>query len=257
MSIEYEVRDRVGYATLNRPSALNAIDETVLDDLATILPKVASDTGVKALVFTGAGEVFSVGLDLDLLTKAFADTAYFRDVLERLKRLLLDIEALPVPAIAAVNGLARAGGLELALACDLILVADEARIGDTHLAYGIVPGGGATQRLPRAIGRQAARELILTGRWIMGPEAAAIGLALRTVPRAGFAAAVEELAGRFRGLSRPCLEATKRAMVEGEALPLEAALDLETELFIRYLDEEPTAREGFNASVERRDPEWP
>ena len=257
MSVEYEVRDRIGYATLNRPSALNAIDETVLGELARLLPEVASDEAVKALVITGAGEIFSVGLDLELLSKAFADTAYFRDVLERLKRVLLSIEGLPVPVIAAVHGLARAGGFELALACDLVLVADEARIGDTHLAYGIVPGGGATVRLPRAIGAQAARELILTGRWLMGPEAAAIGLALRSVPRAELAAAVEELADRFRRLSRPCLGATKRAIVGGESLPLEVALDRETDLFIRFLDEEPTAREGFNASVERRDPVWP
>jgi len=257
MSVEYEVRDRVGYATLNRPHALNAIDEGVLGDLAALLPQVADDQGVKALVFSGAGEVFSVGLDLGLLEKAFADTTYFRDVLERLKRILLDIEALPVPAIAAINGLARAGGLELALACDLVLIADEARVGDTHLAYGIVPGGGATQRLPRAIGRQRARDLILTGRWIMGPEAAEIGLALKSVPRASLEAAVEELAGRFRGLSRACLGATKAAIVAGAALPLDEALDVEIDHFIRYLDTEPTAREGFNASLERRDPVWP
>jgi enoyl-CoA hydratase/carnithine racemase len=257
MSVDFEIRERIGYATLNRPKALNALDEEVLSDLAALLPRVAADQEVKALVFRGAGEAFSVGLDLDLLERAFSDTGYFRDVLERLQRLLLDIEALPVPAIAAVNGLARAGGLELALACDLILIADEARVGDTHLAYGILPGGGATQRLPRAIGRQRARDLILTGRWIHGPEAAEMGLALRSVPRAGLDAAVEELAARFRTLSRATLGATKAAIVQGESLPLASALDLEIDLFIKYLEEEPTSREGFQASIERRDPVWP
>ena len=257
MSVDYEVRDRIGYATLNRPDALNALDEEALSELAALLPRVADDAAVKALVFTGSGKVFSVGLDLGLLESAFADGTYFRDVLERFKKLLLGIEALPVPAIAAVNGLARAGGLELALACDVTLIADEARVGDTHLAYGILPGGGATQRLPRAIGSQRARELILTGRWMDGREAAAIGLALKSVPRASLDGAVEELAARFRGLSRPCLAATKQAMVVGESLPLDVALDLEIDLFIRYLDTEPTAREGFDASKERRDPVWP
>jgi putative hydratase len=257
MSVDLEVRERIGYATLNRPKALNAIDESVLSDLAALLRRVAADEEVKALVFQGAGDVFSVGLDLGLLEKAFGDAAYFREVLERFKRVLLDIEALPVPAIAAVNGLARAGGLELALACDMILVADEATVGDTHLAYGILPGGGATQRLPRAIGRQRARELILTGRWIDGTEAAEIGLALRSVPRAELADAVEEIASRFRTLSRACLGATKAAIVDGESLPLSSALDVEIDHFIRYLEEEPTSREGFRASLERRDPAWP
>ena len=257
MSVDFEVRDRIAYATLNRPSALNAIDEAVLGDLAALLPRVAADREVKAIVFTGAGDHFSVGLDLGLLSKAFGDTAYFRDVLERFKTILLGIESLPVPAIAALNGLARAGGLELALACDLILIADEVKVGDTHLAYGIVPGGGATQRLPRAIGRQRARDLILTGRWIQGEEAAAIGLALRSVPREELDDAVEELCARFRRLSRATLGATKAAIVEGESLPLASALDLEIDHFIRYLDEEPTSREGFQASLERRDPVWP
>ena len=257
MSVEYEVRDRVGYATLNRPHALNAIDEGVLGDLAALLPQVADDQGVKALVFSGAGEVFSVGLDLGLLQKAFGDTTYFRDVLERFKTVLLGIEALPVPVVAAVNGLARAGGFELMLACDFVLIADEAKIGDTHLAFGILPGGGASQRLPRLIGRQRARELILTGRWIMGPEAVSLGLALRSVPRASLPDAVEELVARFRTLSRATLGATKAAMNEGEALPLAEALDLEIDRFIGFLDTEPTAREGFQASVERRDPVWP
>ena len=257
MSVDYEVRDRVGYATINRPRALNAIDEEVLSDLAALLPKVAGDADVKALVFGGAGDVFSVGLDLGLLEKAFADTSYFRDVLVRLKQVLLDVEALPVPVVASVNGLARAGGFELMLSCDLVVVAEEARVGDTHLAFGILPGGGASQRLQRLVGRQRAKDLIFTGRWVMGSEAAALGLALRSVPRAELAAAIEELVAPFRRLSRPALAATKRLMNDGFGLPLPEALDLEIDRFIDFLDSEPTAREGFRASVERREPEWP
>jgi enoyl-CoA hydratase/carnithine racemase len=255
-SILYEVRDRIGYATLNRPAALNAIDESVLFSLAGILAGVAADERVKALVVTGAGDAFCVGLDIGLLDRAFAEPPYFRDVLERLKQLLLDLERLPVPTVAAVNGLARAGGFELALACDMILAADDARIGDTHLQYGIVPGGGATQRVPRLLGRQRARELIFTGRWMDGAEAASIGLALRSVPPDDLAPAVEELVARFRKLSRPCLAATKAAMVAGEDLPLERALEEEIEHFMRYLEEEETSREGFAASLERRAPVW-
>jgi enoyl-CoA hydratase/carnithine racemase len=161
-----------------------------------------------------------------------------------------------VPVVAAVNGLARAGGLELMLACDLVLIADEARVADHHLAFGIVPGGGSTQRLPRKVGAQRAREIIFTARWLTGAEAVEAGLALRSVPRAGLDAAVEELVARLRPLSRPCLAATKAAINEGRDLPLDAALDVELEHFVRYLDEVPGAREGYRAYVEKREPRW-
>ncbi|MGH3115149.1 MAG: enoyl-CoA hydratase/isomerase family protein, partial [Gaiellaceae bacterium] len=221
-AVEYEVRDRIGYARLNRPRALNAIDEEVLAALAGLVETVAGDEDVKAFVLTGTGDAFCVGLDLGLLERAFADTAYFRDVLVRLKDLLLGLEALPMPVVAAVNGTTRAGGFEIMLACDLVLVADEARIGDTHLAYGIVPGGGATQRLPRLVGMQRARDLIYTGRWIDGCEAVEAGLALRSVPSAGLDTAVEELVGVFRNRSRAALAATKTAMRQGVTPALEA-----------------------------------
>ncbi|MCA1832303.1 MAG: enoyl-CoA hydratase/isomerase family protein [Actinomycetota bacterium] len=256
-SVLYETRDRVGYVTLNRPDALNAIDESILSALPGVLASAAADPAVKALTITGNGDVFSVGLDIGLLGRAFDDLAYFRNVLGRFKKLLLDIEAIPLPVVAAVNGLARAGGFEIAIACDLVLVADEARFGDTHLAYGIVPGGGATQRLPRLIGRQRAREIIFSGRWMKGPEVVANGLALRSLPRTELPSAVEEMVAVFRTRSRPCLAATKAAMREGESLPLDEALDVEIDHFIRYLETEPTSREGFRASVERREPVWP
>lgn len=256
-AVLYEPRDRIGYLTLNRPDALNAIDETVLESFPKVLETAVSDQSIKALVITGAADVFCVGLDINLLTRAFEDLKYFRNVLEEFKNLLLQIEAAPLPVIAAVNGLARAGGFELILACDLVIAADEARIGDTHLAFGIVPGGGATQRAPRKLGHQLARELIFTGRWMKGTEAAEAGLALESVPRAGLDAAVDRLAEMLRPLSRPCLAQTKAAIKAGEDLPLEEGLDLELEYFIRFLEEEPTSREGYNAYIERREPSWP
>ena len=253
----YEPRDRIGYLTLNRPDALNAIDETVLESFPNVLETAVADQSIKALVISGAADVFCVGLDIDLLTHAFDDLNYFRNVLERFKNLLLQIEAAPLPVIAAVNGLVRAGGFELILACDLVIAADEARIGDTHLAFGIVPGGGATQRAPRRLGHQVARELIFTGRWIKGTEAADIGLALKSVPTADLDASIEGLAEMLRPLSRPCLAETKAAINAGKDLPLEEGLDLELEHFIRFLEEEPTSREGYNAYIERREPSWP
>ena len=252
-----EIRDRIAFLTLNRPAARNAIDEGVLTALPAALRRVREDPDVKALVVSGAGEAFCIGLDIGLLGHAFNDAAYFQDVLERFKRILTDLESLPVPVVAAVNGLARAGGFEVMLACDLVIVADEARIADHHLAFGIVPGGGSTQRAPRKIGDQRARELLFTARWLTGPEAAACGLALRSVPAAQVAAEVEALVAVFRTRSRTALAATKAAMNEGAGLPLPRALDIETEVFMRYLTGDPNAAEGFRAYEAGRDPVWP
>lgn len=256
-AVLYDVADRVATCTLNRPSAMNGIDEEILAGLAEVVAKVRADDSVRTLVITGAGDAFCVGLDIDLLGRAFGDSAYFRTVLERLKAILLDLEALPVPVIAAVNGLARAGGFEIALACDLVVVADEARIADHHMSFGIVPGGGATQRAPRKMGQQRARELIFTARWLRGPEAVEAGLALRSVPRAELDAAVEALTSQIRSRSRACLAATKAAMNEGAALPIGEAVDVEIAHFMEYLDGEPTSREGYQAYLEKREPVWP
>ncbi|MGH2828873.1 MAG: enoyl-CoA hydratase/isomerase family protein [Actinomycetota bacterium] len=171
--------------------------------------------------------------------------------------MLLRLEDLPVPVVAAVGGIARAGGFEMMLACDVTVVAAQARIGDNHLAFGIVPGGGSTQRLARLVGRQRAREIVFTGRWLDGAEARAIGLATHCVPRERLGDAVEDLVSVFRTRSRAALAATKAAMNAGDELPLREGLDAETEHFMRYLTGDPQAAEGFRAWIERRDPVWP
>lgn len=254
--VSLDIRDRIAYLTLNRPEAMNAIDETLLDTAMALTRQAGEDQSVRAMVITGAGDAFCIGLDIGLLDRAFADTEYFRSVLLRFRRFLLGLESSPFPVVAAVNGRARAGGFELILACDLVLAAHEATIADHHLAFGIMPGGGSTQRAPRKLG-QRGRELIFTARWIDGAEAERIGLALRSVPRADLDAAVEELVSRLRPLSRPCLAATKAAMVEGADLPLEQAVDVEIDHFIRYVNTVPSSREGYLAFKEKREPVWP
>ena len=122
-SMSLEIRDRVAYATFTTPEKLNSISEDRIADLAEMIARVRADAGVRALTLTGSGRAFCVGLDLDLLKRAFYDMAYFEDVVRRLQAVLLDLEALPVPVIAAVNGITRAGGFEMMLACDFVLVA--------------------------------------------------------------------------------------------------------------------------------------
>ena len=241
---------------LDRPGALNAIDDAVVERLDEVLARIERDDSVRALVVTGTGETFCVGMDLACLERGFRDHAYFRSFLERLAAVLLRMEALPVPVIAAVNGLTRAGGFEIVLASDLVLIANEARIADDHGRFAVLPGGGSTQRAPRKLGWQRAADLILTARWIEGPGAVEYGIALRSVPRAELSAAVEELVDRLRGKSRAFLGAAKAAMRDGAALPLEDAVRLEIDRFIQHLERSPDAQEGFTAYREKRPPRW-
>jgi enoyl-CoA hydratase/carnithine racemase len=252
----FERRERVAWLTLDRPDALNGIDEDVIADLAAVVDGVRRDPDVRALVVTGAGDAFCVGLDLGLLERAFADLDYFRSVLERFNGVLNDLEALEVPVIAAVNGVTRAGGFELLLACDLVVVASEARVADHHAAFGMMPGGGATQRLPRKIGDQRAKALILTARWLHGDEAVAWGLALDSVPRAALPERVEALAADLVDKPRPCMAAVKAAIAAGAHLPIHDAVRTEIEVFDRYMRTHDAGHEGFAAYREGRDPSW-
>ena len=227
-----------------------------MERLDDVLARIERDDTVRALVVTGTGETFCVGMDLACLERGFRDHAYFRSFLERLAAMLLRMEALPVPVVAAVNGLTRAGGFEIVLASDLVLIANEARIADDHGRFAVLPGGGSTQRAPRKLGWQRAADLILTARWIEGPGAVEYGIALRSVPRAELSAAVEDLVDRLRGKSRAFLGAAKAAMRDGTALPLEDAVRLEIDRFIQHLERSPDALEGFTAYREKRPPRW-
>jgi putative hydratase len=249
-------RDRVIHLVLNNPRELNGITEETMDELESVCDEIEGSESSRALVITGVDDVFCVGLHLRVLDRGFKDHAYFRSVLDRFNAILFRLGTLPVPVIAAVNGTCRAGGFELMLAADLTIVANEARIGDVHTPFGVTPGGGSTQRLPRAVGMQRATEIILTGRWLDGAEAAAIGLALRSVPRAGLDSTVEELVGSLLPKSRRCLAEVKAVMREGEALDIRTGVSLETQRFMRYLDESRDPSEGFIAYRQSRAPRW-
>lgn len=234
----------------------NSLDEAALSGLEEVLRQVENDEDVRALVLTGAGSTFCIGLDLDLLGRAFADHDYFLDVVGRYHALLRRIETLPVPVIAAVNGTTRAGGFELLLACDLALVADDARVADHHMHFGILPGGGASARLPRRIGPQRARELLFTGRWLVGSEVVDYGLALRSVPGTQLLPTARELAGWLTDKPRASLARLKLLLDAQDGRSIADACQLELEHFHRFLDEEPLAADGYLAFVEKREPAW-
>jgi enoyl-CoA hydratase/carnithine racemase len=245
-SLTLEIRERSARVTFTTPDSLNSISEERIADLQHVVRTVREDESVRAMSITGTGRAFCVGLDLNLLKKAFADIAYFESVVRRLNGVLLELEDLPIPVIAAVNGYARAGGFELALACDFILIADEAKIGDNHAQVGVMPGAGATQRLPQRIGMQNAKALIFMANWLTGTEAVDCGLALRSVPL------TQLLVHRPRTLSATL----KRTLHAGRLLDRKAGIEFEISNFVHYMGQEPYAREGYQASLEKRDPTW-
>jgi len=155
-----------------------------------------------------------------------------------------------------VHGFALAGGLELLLACDLAIAAEDARIGDQHVNFGLIPGGGCTRRLPRRIGMQRAMELLTTGRWLSGTEAAAWGLVLRAVPADRLDSELETLLAALRVKSRPGLGWIKSVTRRGQDLPLRDGVALEGLAFVQYLTTSPHPKEGIQAFKEKRQPRF-
>lgn len=256
-TLDLRIADRAAHATFVRADALNSLSEQAFADLADVVSIVGSDPSIRALVIRGSAEVFSVGLDLDLLDRAIGEPDYFEAQLRRFGDVLLGLEALDAVTIAAVNGLTRAGGFELALACDLRVIADEARIGDVHTPFGMAPGGGSSWRLPRIVGPMRAKEIILTGRWLTGAEAAEVGIALRSVPLAELDAAVDALVTQLVGKSRNTLGTAKRMIERSHGVDSAEAVAIEIEEFMRLIRSPGSdAVEGFRAWQEKRPASW-
>jgi enoyl-CoA hydratase/carnithine racemase len=255
--VRVEVTGQVMQVTLDGPDSLNSLTPGVLDDLDAALDAAEGSTSLRALVVRGVGKAFCVGMDIDFLGECFADPfGVFLPFIRRYHEVLDRLEALPVPSIAAVNGLARAGGFELLLACDFVIAADEARVADTHREFGVVPGAGAAVRAARKLGDQKARALLLAGRWLGGAEMTQWGLALSNVPLGELDEEVQRLTGQLCGRSRPVTAAVKQVLNAAPDLPLGEALRLERELFARFMESAPDAAEGYRAFVEKRAPHW-
>lgn len=255
-SLSYEQHDGIGVVTFTTPQRLNAITEARLQDLDAVLTQAEADAGLRALVlYGGSGTSFCVGLDLDLLERAFADLDYFETVVRRLGRLVARLEALPVPTFAALNGVARAGGLELALGCDFLLIAEEARIGDVHTDAGVLPAT-CSLRLARRVGTARAKEIIWTARWLSAADAVAIGLALRALPRAGLLEGTLALARQMTDKPRACIATNKAVFQRGADAGVAEGVELELQQFMHYMRNEPWGREGYRAFREGRPPSW-
>ena len=199
---------------------------------------------------------FRLGPTLSTSRRHFARPDLLTPYLQQFNDCLFQLESLPVPVIAVVHGFALAGGLELMLACDMALAADDARIGDQHVNFGLMPGGGSTQRLPRRIGMQRAMDLLTTGRWLSGREAAEWGLVLRAVPSEDLPEELEKLLTPLRTKSRPGLGWIKSIALRGQSLPLREGVANEIMAFAQYVATSPHPSEGIQAFKEKRQPEF-
>jgi|SRR5437870_2111445 len=224
----------VGWLTLNRPEAMNAVTVELARELEAGLRRLAGEAAV--IVIRGAGGNFSAGGDVAEVDRLRGEgPAALAELFEAFGRALATIAEIDVPVVAAVEGYAMAGGFELLQACDIVIVADDAVIADTHLKFGQIPGGGGSQRLPRLVGRQRAAAHILTGDRLSGAEARVWGLAYQAVPAAELDAATRALAGRLASRSPEALARTKRLLVRGLELPLADGLALERAEVVDHL----------------------
>jgi enoyl-CoA hydratase/carnithine racemase len=253
--VRVEVADRVATITLDRPEALNAISTELAVDLAGAVEPLATDPAVRALVLTGAGErAFCAGADLKQRA-GFDDHGWFVQR-EAFRRGFAAVRRCPLPTVAAVFGFALGGGTELALACDLVVAADDATFGLPEVRLGLVPAGGGTQLLARRVGRSVAKDLVLTGRRVDAAEAQRLGLADRVVPRAELQAAATALAAEIAGNAPTAVRMAKWAIELGADLSQEAAMEVEDQAW-RQAVRSDDRREGIAAWVERRAPRWP
>ena len=253
-AITYAVAEHVATITLNRPEVHNAMNEAMRRDLTRCFDAIATDEDVKAVVVTGAGErAFSAGADIREFVEPLVPVR-FREQRRRLDfRHAMDRCWQPI--VAAVNGFALGGGLELALACDMRIAAVGATLGLTEINLAIIPGGGGTQRLPRLVGRGKALELILTGARIPADEALRIGLVERVVPTGEALKAAMELARSMAAKAPVALRYAKEAVVKGLELPLAEGLRLEGDLSTLLRTTEDRL-EGAKAFLEKRAPRW-
>ena len=240
--------------TLNRPESLNAFNRPLLEALLAAAEQAGRDRSIRCAILTGAGEkAFSAGADLkERRSMSLDDT---RDFVRLISRAFDAVARLPFPTLAAVNGVAFGGGLELALACDLRIVADTAKLGLTEVSVGIMPGAGGTQRLPRIVGAARAKELIFAGRRIDAAQALDIGLANRVVPAARLQDAARELAREIAANAPLAVRQAKHAIEVGLDSALAAGLEVEQKAYEPLLGTRDRL-EGLQAFAEKRPPRY-
>ena len=252
---QIDVAKKVAILTLNRPERLNAMTPEMAEELCAVLKKLNSRVKIRSIIISGEGKAFCAGSDLNArLANSTAQTSQGSDpYLLLIRKMNGLVEGHAKPVIAAMNGHAIGAGLELALACDMRIVAKSAKIGLTEVKVGAIAGGGGSQRLPRLIGMGNALELLLTGDRINGERAEAIGLVNRAVDDGKVMESALDLAGMIASNAPLSLKAVKQSVRRGIALCLEDALDVEMQLAGMIALTQDRA-EGMKAFLEKRKP---
>jgi len=254
----YAVRDSVATLTLNRPERLNALGDTLRDDLYDAVLTAAADPRIHAIVLTGAGKGFCSGGDVKAMNEA-REAQTERPLLEKVAplrdRVLLAMREAPQPIIAAVNGAAAGAGMNLALACDIRLAATTARFGETFVKRGLHPDWGGTYFLPRLVGLAKACELIFTGEMLDAQEALRLGIVSAVYPPEDLLPAAHELAARIAAGPSIAIRLARRALYHNQTADLRSALEFET-FAQNVCAETEDAREGIRAFVEKRAPRF-
>ena len=252
-TIRLERHGAVAHVILDRPGQLNAISPELLRDLDGACTTIEGDPGMRAVALTGAGRAFCAGADLKVVQDLAPSPEGWRAFMDLWHRVFDRIERLPVPVVAGVHGLALAGGLELTMVCDLVVVDAEARLGDQHTNFALVAGGGGSQRLPRLIGARRAKELMLLGGWVEAPQALAWGLVNRVAPAGQVDQLVLALARELASKSAAASRVAKRLVDQGLDLTLQEGLALERRLAGQHM-RGADAAEGLRAFAEKRAP---
>lgn len=252
--VRLDIDGHVATLQLSRPEVLNAIDQDLIDQLDSHLDTIGA-SAVRVVIVTGAGRAFCAGADLKAIVSenGSVDPGAAAEFVHNVSHVVKRLADLPMPVIAAVNGAAYAGGLELLLACDLVVAAEGADISDAHASHGLLPGAGGAVRLPRIVGETVAKYMIFTGCAMKAESLVAHGLVNEVVPAQELLDRVAELARHLSRLSPLGLTTMKRLIDDGLAQPIDSALRLEAHAHDAH-SHTADFREGVTSFGERRRP---
>jgi enoyl-CoA hydratase len=250
-NILIERRGRVGLIRLNRPQALNALNAQLNDELGQAVAAFDADAGIGCILITGSDKAFAAGADIKEMASKSAVEVFMGDFAGNWDA----VARARKPVVAAVAGFALGGGCELAMQCDLIIAADTAKFGQPEIKLGIIPGIAGTQRLPRALGKAKAMDLILTGRMMDAAEAERAGLVARVVPAESLMEEAHKVAETIASMSLPALLAAKEAVNRAYEAPLAEGARFERRIFAT-LFATADQKEGMAAFIEKRPPKF-
>ena len=253
-TIVYEKKNGAAKITLNRPEAMNAITRTMFLEIGQALDDAEQDTDVSVVVLTGSGKSFCTGVDMKFATEELKTLQDQQDLFRLGNKMVLEkMEGLSKPVIAAIHGYCLAGGFEMMMAADLVIAAEDAKIGDQHINYGLLGGGGCAYRLALLVGMRKAKEIVLTGKRLSGKEAEQLGLINLAVPLEKLESAVEEMAAELSSKSPVAIRLSKWYI--NRVSMLDADTRLELAIMYSLIDSTSEDKEeGMRAFLEKRKP---